>query len=285
MTIPSGGGVKAIASRLEKAGVIDHPFLFRVVVQLQRQSKNLKAGEYRFDPYLSMEEVLAKLVAWETVLYQVTIPEGLSRLQIKALLQKNEILSGDVTDLPPEGYLLCDSYRFHRGDSRQSLLDRMAQNLEKNLAALWEERQEYLPLNSPEEALILASIVEKETGLSQERRLVASVFINRLRLGMRLQSDPTVIYGLTKGERPLGRGLRRSELDHKTVYNTYQIDHLPPAPIANVGRAAIAAVLQPAETDFLYFVADGTGAHVFAKTLREHNRNVAAWREIERSRK
>ena len=177
-----------------------------------------------------------------------------------------------------------NTYFFQRGETRQELLDRMQEAQQAALAELWEGRADDLPLKTPEEALILASIVEKETGLPEERPQVAAVFINRLRKGMRLQSDPTIIYGVTFGKAPLGRGLRRSEIDRKTDWNTYQIDGLPPTPIANPGRDSIAAVLNPPETDFLYFVADGTGGHVFARTLAEHNRNVAQWRRIERER-
>jgi UPF0755 protein len=197
-------------------------------------------------------------------------------------LQNTEWLSGDV-DVPEEGVLLPETYRADRGDSRQSLLDRMRSDQQALLDRLWASRQPGLPFSSPREAVILASIVEKETGQADERRRVAGVFINRLRIGMRLQSDPTVIYAISRGE-PLGRGLRASELLSRSPWNTYAYSGLPPTPIANPGKASLEAVLDPIKTQELFFVADGRGGHVFARTLSEHNANVARWREIERAR-
>jgi UPF0755 protein len=197
-------------------------------------------------------------------------------------LQNTEWLSGDV-DVPEEGVLLPETYRADRGDSRQSLLDRMRSDQQALLDRLWASRQPGLPFSSPREAVILASIVEKETGQADERRRVAGVFINRLRMGMRLQSDPTVIYAISRGE-PLGRGLRASELLSRSPWNTYAYSGLPPTPIANPGKASLEAVLDPIKTQELFFVADGRGGHVFARTLSEHNANVARWREIERAR-
>jgi len=194
------------------------------------------------------------------------------------------VLSGEVDEVPPEGRLAPDSYEVRAGDTRADVIARMMQAQEAILAAAWEARAEGLPLDSPEEALILASIIEKETGVAAERRQVASVFVNRLRRGMRLQTDPTVIYGITEGRGVLGRGIRQSELRAETPWNTYVIDGLPPTPIANPGRASIAAAVDPDATDYVYFVADGSGGHAFAETLAEHNRNVARWREIEAER-
>lgn len=216
--------------------------------------------------------------------YSVVIPEGLTSWQIVEGLNQADFLSGEVAELPAEGSLAPASYEVRRGADRAGLLIEMAEIQAATLAEAWENRASGLPLASPEEALVLASIIEKETGVSSERELVASVFVNRLNLGMRLQTDPTVIYGVTEGRGVLGRGLRQSELDAVTPWNTYQIDGLPPTPIANPGRASIEAALNPGSSEFIFFVADGTGGHAFAVTLAEHNANVARWREIERQR-
>ena len=226
----------------------------------------------------------AEGAAGADVRFRVTLAEGVTSWQVVEGLRAVEVLSGDVTEIPPEGSLAPDSYELRAGDTRQSVLDRMTEAQAAILAAAWEGRAEGLPLRSPQEALVLASIVEKETGVPEERRKVASVFVNRLRQGMRLQTDPTVIYGLTEGRGVLGRGLRQSELRRETPWNTYVIDGLPPTPIANPGRESILAAVNPEKTDYLYFVADGTGGHAFAETLDDHNRNVARWRQIEAGR-
>ncbi len=213
--------------------------------------------------------------------FRVTLAEGVTSWQVVEALKAAEFLKGEIAEVPPEGHLAPDSYETARGGDRQEILTQMEGRQDAILADLWAARQPDLPYDTPEEALVMASIVEKETGVEAERELVSSVFVNRLRQGMRLQTDPTVIYGVTKGQAPLGRGLRQSELRRATPYNTYLIDGLPPTPIANPGRIAIFAALNPAETDYLYFVADGTGGHVFAGTLEEHNANVAKWRAIE----
>jgi len=213
--------------------------------------------------------------------FRVTLAEGVTSWQVWNALSNAPFLDGALPEVPGEGTLATESYEVPRGTDRAALVEQMQARQAAILTAAWENRAEGLPLTSPEEALILASIVEKETGQPQERPQVASVFVNRLRVPMRLQTDPTVIYGITGGEGTLGRGLRRSELDARTPYNTYQIDGLPPTPIANPGRAAIEATLNPDDTPYIYFVADGTGGHAFATTLADHNRNVARWREIE----
>jgi conserved hypothetical protein, YceG family len=213
--------------------------------------------------------------------FRIVVAEGATSWQIWNAIENAEFLTGSVAEVPPEGHLAPDGYEVRRGADRAELLTRMQAAQESFLAQAWENRVEGLPFETPEEALTLASIVEKETGVAEERRVVASVFINRLGVPMRLQTDPTVIYGITRGQGVLGRGLRRSELNADTPYNTYRIDGLPPTPIANPGRAAIEAVLNPETTDYLYFVADGTGGHVFATTLAQHNENVARWRQIE----
>jgi len=227
-------------------------------------------------------EVYSELVESGTpMVYRVSVPEGLTSWQIVEGLRAAEFLSGEIAEVPPEGMLAPDTVEVQRGADRQELLDAMQAAQEEILAEAWAERQDGLPLTSPEEALILASIIEKETSVPDERRQVSSVFVNRLNRGMRLQTDPTVIYGLTEGRGILGRGLRASELRAETPYNTYVISGLPPRPIANPGRAAIEAAVNPDDTPLLFFVADGTGGHAFAETLEEHNRNVARWRQIE----
>ncbi|GAB4384066.1 endolytic transglycosylase MltG [Albidovulum sp.] len=215
------------------------------------------------------------------VRYRVTVAEGVTSWQVVEALKRADFLSGETGEVPPEGMLAPDSYEVTRGMARADLLAEMQRRQQAILDELWAERAPDLPYDSKEEALIMASIVEKETAIPEERRLVASVFVNRLRQGMKLQTDPTVIYGLTKGQGVLGRGLRQSELRGRTPWNTYVIDGLPPTPIANPGRAAIAAALDPEKSDYLFFVADGSGGHVFAATLAEHNANVAKWRAIE----
>ncbi|WP_170455696.1 endolytic transglycosylase MltG [Ruegeria arenilitoris] len=216
--------------------------------------------------------------------YRVSLAEGVTSWQVVEGLKAVDALTGEVSEIPPEGMLAPDSYEISSGDERTALLQKMQDRQQERIARVWETRQDGLPLSSPEEMLILASIIEKETGIPEERGQVASVFVNRLKQGMKLQTDPTVIYGVTKGQGTLGRGLRRSELRRNTPWNTYLIDGLPPTPIANPGLASLQAAVAPDETDFVFFVADGTGGHAFAKTLQEHNRNVAKWREIEAER-
>ena len=216
--------------------------------------------------------------------YRVSVAEGVTAWQVVDALKSFDALSGDVTQIPAEGELAPDSYDIKPGDDRNAVLQKMQEKQRLRINAVWESRQDGLPLESPEEMLILASIIEKETGVPEERGQVASVFVNRLKQGMKLQTDPTVIYGITKGQGVLGRGLRRSELRRATPWNTYLIDGLPPTPIANPGLASLEAAVAPEETDYVFFVADGTGGHAFAETLQEHNRNVAKWREIEAER-
>jgi UPF0755 protein len=216
--------------------------------------------------------------------FRIAVAEGATSWQIAEALKQVDVLDGDIDDLPPEGMLAPDSYEVRPGDSREQVLARMRAAQETRLAEAWSNRADDLPYGTPQEALIMASIVEKETGVPDERRQVASVFVNRLRQGMKLQTDPTVIYGVTGGQGVLGRGLRQSELRADTPYNTYVIDGLPPTPIANPGRESIEAALNPAATDYIFFVADGSGGHAFATTLDEHNANVARWREIEAER-
>ncbi|MFW5834839.1 MAG: endolytic transglycosylase MltG [Pseudomonadota bacterium] len=279
-----GMGVRAIARRLHEAGVIEQPALFVGLTRWQGAAAELKAGEYAFPAAVPAIEVLAMLRAGRVIQYRLTIPEGLTVAEAMALIGADPVLTGDLPPPPGEGRLLPDTYFFTRGETRAALVARMERALERELADAWEERAEGLPLDSADEALILASIIEKETGVAEERGVVAGVFVNRLRRGMRLQTDPTVIYALTRGVGPLGRELLRRDLDVDDPYNTYRFAGLPPGPIALPGRASIRAAVDPERTDYLYFVADGTGGHAFARTLQEHNRNVAQWRRIERER-
>jgi UPF0755 protein len=282
--LPRGSGLIAIASQLEREGLVDDARLFRLMVTIDGGDRSLRAGEFAIPEQASMQEIYDILRFGETIQHPVTAAEGLTSAMIVEIVNAAEELTGEIETLPAEGTLLPETYLVDRGTSRQAVIDRMAAAQTALLDQLWPNRAENLPFETREEAIILASIVEKETGVGAERPLVAGVFVNRLRRGMRLQSDPTIIYGITEGY-PLGRGIRRSELDDAdNAYNTYQIDGLPPTPIANPGEAAIRAVLNPPETDYLFFVADGTGGHAFAETYAEHNRNVAQWRRIERQR-
>ncbi|GGX47986.1 branched-chain alpha-keto acid dehydrogenase subunit E2 [Tateyamaria omphalii] len=229
-------------------------------------------------------EIYTEVRAAQDTRYRVALAEGVTSWQVVDALRNMDVLDGEVAEVPPEGALAPDSYEVRSGDNRADILAQMAEQQELWVSAAWEARDAELPLESPEDLLTLASIIEKETGVAEERRQVASVFVNRLNRGMRLQTDPTVIYGITKGQGVLGRGLRRSELRAATPWNTYVIQGLPPTPIANPGRESLMAAAQPDTTNFVFFVADGTGGHAFAETLDEHNRNVARWREIEAER-
>ncbi len=282
--VKSGQGGAEIAAMLAREGIISNQRVFHIASAIyHRLGRTLKAGEYSFEPGESMQAVFDKISEGKGVSHKVTVPEGWTTTQALERIRVNPVLTGDLPDDVAEGILLPDTYAFQRGDTRQSVVDRMRTAQVKLMQELWDKRAPNLPIKSIEEALILASIVEKETGVSSERARVAAVFINRLNKRMRLQSDPTIIYGIVGGKGKLGRPIRRSEIDAKTAYNTYQIDGLPPTPIANPGRKAIEAVLQPDETEELYFVADGTGGHVFAKTLAEHQVNVQNYRKIERA--
>jgi UPF0755 protein len=284
-TVERGERLQKVADRLADAGVISNPYIFRLAARYSGMENNLKFGDYAIPAKASMEEVLALIASGRGINYQVTIPEGWTSYQIVEKLQSVEELAGEAVSVPAEGSLAPNTYAISKGDSVEIVLARMMREQQRILDEAWEERAEGLPYKTKEEALIMASIIEKETGVSSERREVASVFVNRLNKGMRLQTDPTVIYGLTGGKETLGRGLRRSELAKETPYNTYIVAGLPPTPIANPGVEAIEAALNPADTDNLYFVADGTGGHVFSRTLAEHNRNVAKWRRIEEERR
>ena len=282
--VPNGAGLSKIAASLENDGLIASANIFKVVIRYQGDEGGLKAGEYRISPKASMKDIYEVLHEGKTVLYPVTIPEGQSVIQVMRIIEAIPTLIDDNPPPPPEGSLLPETYMTPRGMTQSALIAKMQKAQTEVIDKLWEYRQKDLPIKTKAEAINLASIVEKETGVTSERERVAAVFINRMNRGIRLQTDPTIIYGITKGD-PLGRGIRRSEIDRKTDWNTYQIDGLPKTPICNPGKEAIAAVLNPATSNEIFFVADGTGGHVFAETLRGHNNNVAKWRKIERARK
>lgn len=285
IVIERGMNVQAIANMLEEQNVIDNKLLFLASARLTDSHSKLKAGEYLFEEQSSLADVLARLVEGKSILHAVTLPEGRTTKQIVAILNEDPVLTGTIETIPPEGTLLPETYKFTRGDSRQQILDRMRAQRDRVVADVWSRRSPDLPISTPEEMVILASIVEKETALADERPQVAAVFINRLKQGMKLQTDPTVIYGIVGGEGTLGRPISRADLRAENPYNTYVIEGLPPGPIANPGRAALEAVINPARTNDLFFVADGTGGHAFAETYAEHQANVRKWREIEREQR
>lgn len=281
VTIEPGSGLKRIADQLEALGAIDSALLFRAVARLSERDRGLRAGEYRLEPHAAPGEILDLFESGEVLLHALTVPEGLQTHEVLALVAASDFLEGTLPEEPPgEGRLLPETWLFPRGTERRTVVARMERAMDEALAAAWEGRNDDLPLASPVELLTLASIVQKETGLHAEYALVAGVFVNRLRRGMALQTDPTVIYAATDGRGRLGRPLRRSDLRLDHPYNTYVHPGLPPGPIANPGRAALQASADPAQTDYLYFVADGTGGHAFARTLAEHNRNVREWRRL-----
>ncbi len=279
-----GATLGGISENLLYVGAISNEQIFRIGARYTQRDTKLKFGEYVLPAGSSMDEILDILVEGKSIQYFVTIPEGMYIAEIVARINANEDLTGEIENLPTEGMLAPNTYSFQRGDTRQSVVDRMFEAQIAILDAAWEGRAEGLPLASKEELLILASIVESEAGGAGEWGLVASVFYNRLAVNMRLQADATLRYGLTDGKERLRGRLFQSQLDKVTAYNTYQIAGLTPTPISNPGRDAILATANPETSKFYYFVLDGSGGHAFAKSLQEHNRNVAAWRKIERER-
>jgi UPF0755 protein len=285
VNIPRGSGMRDIADILSREGVIDQSWLFIGGVLVLKAREDLKAGEYEFKAHSSMRDVVATIVEGKVVAHQVSLPEGLTSQQMVARLLQDDILAGDIKEIPREGSLLPDTYNFARGVTREQMIQRMQQAQQRLLREVWDHRSPDLPLKTPEQLVVLASLVEKETGKPDERSRVAAVFVNRLKQKMRLQSDPTIIYGLVGGKGTLGRPIMKSEIELPTPYNTYVIDGLPPGPIANPGRASLEATANPARTRELYFVADGTGGHVFAETYEQHQRNVTRLRSIESDQK
>jgi UPF0755 protein len=281
VNIPRGLGIRDIADLLQREGVIDQPYVFMGGVIALKARGELKYGEYQFTKNSSVADVVDTITEGKVIQHAVTVPEGLTSEQIVARLLENDGLAGQIKEIPREGTLLPETYRFTRGMTREQIIQRMQQAHRRVLQEVWERRMQDLPVKTPEQLVTLASIVEKETGRPDERTRVAAVFVNRLKSRMRLQSDPTIIYGLTGGKGSLGRPILKSEIEQPTPYNTYVVDGLPPGPIANPGRASLEAAANPARTKELYFVADGTGGHVFSENYTEHQKNVARLRGIE----
>lgn len=284
VVIPKGTGISEIAELLAQEGVIENPDIFRLGVRLFSKQKPLLAGEYVFPKATSPSAAMGIMISGKSITRRLTIPEGLSVREVLELVASAPLLDGPLPpDKPAEGALLPETYQYLRGESRAEIVARMRDAMTDAIAAEWPKRAKDLPLKTPEEAVILASIVEKETSFKGERSRVAGVFYNRLKIGMPLQSDPTVIFAVTLGKLKLGRGLTYDDLKIDSPYNTYVTKGIPPGPIANPGLAALQAVLHPDAHKELYFVADGTGGHAFAETLAQHNKNVAKWRKIQKS--
>ncbi|MEY3083028.1 MAG: endolytic transglycosylase MltG [Pseudomonadota bacterium] len=278
--VEPGQSAAQIGETLAQNGILSNGRLFALMAQLTGQRGRLKAGEYAFPKGATMADVIALIASGKAVTYKISVPEGFTSQMAVDRVNANEVLTGDPAAVPPEGSILPDTYVFRRGMTRQKLVADMQAAQKKLLDELWAERKPVAVIATPQQAVTLASIVEKETAQADERPVIASVFINRLEKGMRLQSDPTIIYGIVGGKGKLDRALTRTDIETTTPYNTYRINGLPPGPIANPGRAALEAVLNPEPTDKLYFVADGSGGHAFAATLDEHNRNVKNWRKL-----
>ena len=281
VNIPRDYGIKQIADLLQQEGVIDRPYIFIAGVLAMKARTGLKHGEYQFQRQASLRDVVDTIVEGRVVQHMLTLPEGLTSEQIVARLLESDSLAGTIREIPREGTLLPDTYKFTRGMTREQIIQRMQQSQRRVLQEIWDHRVPDLPIKTPEQLVTLASIIEKETGRPDERTRVAAVFVNRLKNKMRLQSDPTIIYGLVGGKGALGRPIMKSELEQPTPYNTYVIDGLPPGPIGNPGRASLEAAANPARTKELYFVADGAGGHVFAESYEQHQKNVGRLRAIE----
>lgn len=277
--IKRGSGFRAAVDTLAENGVVRYPSLFKAMAVITGSARKFKAGEYHFPEASSPRMVMQMLIEGRVVPHRLTVPEGLTVSRVAMLLADEQALTGDMPPDIEEGSLLPETYHFVYGDTREDLIARMQRDMAVLVSGLWEQRREGLPFTTPMQAVTLASIVEKETSIDEERGRIASVFVNRLRLGMRLQSDPTVAYGIELDKGPLEAPLTRKDLEYDSPYNTYKVAGLPPGPIANPGRASIKAVLNPPDTKDLYFVATGDGGHYFAKTLAEHNANVREYRK------
>jgi UPF0755 protein len=285
VVIPRGAGPTTMANVLKDEGVLNHPLLFRVALMVDPSPKPIKAGEYEIPAHASMASLVELLQSGKVVQRRLTVPEGMTTSEVVELLHKTETLSGEITLDVKEGDLLPETYFYSRNDTRDSILLRMKEAMEKTVDEAWRKRVAGLPLLNRREVVILASMIEKETALPAERQKIAAVFINRMRIKMRLESDPTTIYGMTGGKGTLGRDLTRADLQSPSGYNTYVVPGLPSGPICNPGRASIMAATSPALRDHsLYFVADGQGGHAFAANVYEHNRNVARWKELQKQR-
>jgi UPF0755 protein len=285
VNIPRGLGIRDIADLLVREGVIDQPWTFVGGVIVLKARDELKFGEYQFPKQASLHDVISTIVEGKVVLHQISVPEGLTSEQIVQRLLDMDILNGNIREVPREGSLLPESYKFTRGTPREQVIQRMQQGQRRVLQEIWDHRVADLPLKSPEQLVTLASIIEKETSRPEERTRVAAVFVNRLKQKIKLQSDPTIIYGLVGGKGTLGRPIMESEIRQPTPYNTYVIEGLPPGPIANPGRASLEAAANPARTKEIFFVADGTGGHAFAENYDQHQKNVERLRAIERQQR
>jgi len=283
--IPPSSSVQKIAEQLQNGGAISEVWLFRYGAWAAKSAGSLKAGEYEVKAHMSDAAIIALLQSGKVYQHQLTIPEGLTSFEIISIINNAPSMNGGIETIPAEGTLLPETYNYTYGDSRAKLVDRMAKNMQTELASLWKTHASGILLKSPQEAVTLASVVEKETALAAERPRIAGVFMNRLRTGMPLQSDPTVIYAVTMGKMKMDRPLTRNDLELSSPYNTYQVPGLPPGPIANPGKASLDAVMHPEANDYLFFVADGSGGHAFAKTNDEHVANVAKWRQLMQQRK
>jgi UPF0755 protein len=283
VVLPKGNGFSKSVDELAQKGVIDSPLVFKVIGYLDKDAGKIKAGEYFFPAGISPQAVMQMMVAGQVVVHKITVAEGLNVREVVALLKADTVLTGDVQAHIEEGSLLPQTYYYNYGDTRASIIARMQEKMKSTLTELWAKKADGLPYTTPAQAVTLASIVEKETGVAAERARIAAVFLNRIKIGMKLQSDPTTVYGLEQiSGKPLGRSLTFADLKSETPYNTYVIDGIPPAPITNPSREAIEAVLHPATSTEIYFVATGSGGHNFASTLEQHNRNVQEYREKNR---
>lgn len=281
VNIPRNSGLGDIGDLLQREGVIDQKWVFVGGVLLMKAKDELKAGEYLFPRHVTLRDVVDTIVDGKVVQHQLTIPEGLTSEQVVARLLENDILAGSLREIPREGTLLPETYKFVRGTTRERVIQLMQQAQQRVVKEVWERRSPDLPIKTAEQLITMASIIEKETSRADERTRVAAVFMNRLKVRMKLQSDPTIIYGLVGGKGTLGRPISRADIEQATPYNTYVIEGIPPGPIANPGRASIEAAANPSRTKELFFVADGTGGHTFAETNDQHNRNVGRLRAIE----
>jgi UPF0755 protein len=283
LVVPKGTGINGIAELLADAGIIDNKLAFRIGARIVSEGRGLQAGEYIFPPKISPRAAMQLMIDGKVVQHKVTIPEGLTVAEIFDLLTQTPLLDGDLPSAPTEGSLLPQTYLYLRGETRNALVDRMQREMDATLQKLWAQRDLNVPLKTPAEAVVLASLIEKETGQKDERAHVAAVFYNRMKQNMPLQSDPTVIFALTKGKTKMDRSLTYADLKLDNPYNTYVKPGLPPGPIANPGFDALVAALHPLSSKDLYFVADGTGGHAFAATIDEHNKNVAKWRKLQKA--
>ncbi len=282
VTVNKGSGSSEVGYALKSAGVISNVWLFKLLARSLRIDKTLKAGEYSFEPQISLYDTIQKLANGEVVYRKITIPEGLTSAQIFQLVNDEPLLSGEITIEVKEGELLPETYSFVNGDSKDSIIAQAKKAMRETVAYAWQNRSDDIPLKNATDLLVLASIIEKETAVDSERKLVASVFINRLKKGMKLQTDPTVIYAITQGKTELTRTLTRKDLKIDSPYNTYKYYGLPPSPICNPGKASLEAAANPDVSSYLYFVANGIGGHNFAKSLKEHNTNVSNWKKIKK---